>query len=274
MAFLSSSDAVIIDLRLNSGGTGDMVNMLASYFFEQRTLLSTTYRRLNNRTTENWTLPYVPGKRMPDVELFLLTSSATFSAAEALAYPLQVLHRATVVGEITRGGGNPGRYLQVNDLFNLFVPVGTTTVPPGGTTWDKTGIKPDLEVPAEKALDTAHQEALARLAARIKSPSRKKELEWLLEWKRAEVAGAKLRDEDLRIWAGAYGARTVSWRDGDLYQQVDGGPRRRLLPISSSVFLVEGAEWVRLEFSLIAGRRRKLLLEDSSGTRETYEADK
>ena len=274
MAFLSSSDAVILDLRQNSGGTGEMVNMLATYFFEQRTLLSTTYRRVNNRTTENWTLPYVPGRRMADVELFILTSSATFSAAEAMAYPLQVLRRAKIVGEVTRGGGNPGRYLRVDEIFNVFVPVGTTTVPPAGTTWDKVGIKPDLEVPAENALELAHQEALNRLIGQTKSPSRKKELEWLLEWRRSEVAGAKPREESLRAWVGVYGERRIRLLGGDLYQQVDRGPERRLLPISKLIFLVEGAEWVQLKFSIAANGRRELLVQDSSGTRETYSTEK
>ncbi len=273
MAFLSSSDAVILDLRQNSGGTGDMVNLLATYFFEQRTLLSTTYRRVNNRTTENWTLPYVSGRRMPDTELFILTSSATFSAAEAMTYPLQVLRRATIVGEVTRGGGNPGRYLQVNDIFNVFVPVGTTTVPPAGTTWDKTGIKPDLETPAGNALEVAHQEALNRLAAKAKSPSRKKELEWLVEWKRFEVSGADPPEQSLRAWVGVYGERRIRWQGGSLYHRVDRGPERRLLPISTSIFLVENAEWVRLEFSVAGSGKRELRVEDSAGIRQTYNVE-
>ncbi len=277
MAFLSSSDAVILDLRQNSGGTGDMVNLLGTYFFEQRTLLSTTYRRVNNRTTENWTLPYVSGRRLPTVDLFILTSSATFSAAEAMAYPLQVLGRATIVGEVTRGGGNPGRYLRVDDLFDVFVPVGTTTVPPAGTTWDKAGIKPDLEVSAAKALDLAHLEALSRLTGKAKSPSRRKEIEWLLEWKRAEVAGAGQLEESHGAWVGVYGEgsgqRRIRWGfPGALYHRVDQGPERRLLPISPSVFLVEGAEWVRLEFSFAKGSGRQLAAEDSSGTRDIYKA--
>src|SRR5687767_7189424 len=107
MTFLAASDAVIIDLRLNSGGTGNMVNLLLSYFFEEPTLLTTTYRRQSNRTTENWTLGYVPGKRMARTPLYILTSAATFSAAEGFAAPLQAVKRATIVGEITRGGANP-----------------------------------------------------------------------------------------------------------------------------------------------------------------------
>lgn len=110
MRFLSNSDALIIDLRQNSGGSGEMVGFLATYFFDERTTLLRTYRRRENRITDDTTLPWVPGPRMPSIKLFLLVSHDTFSAAEAFAFALQQNGRAVVVGERTRGGANAGRH--------------------------------------------------------------------------------------------------------------------------------------------------------------------
>ena len=47
--------------------------------------------------------------------------------------------------------------------FRLFVPAGRAVSPISGTNWEGTGIKPDIEVPASKALKTAHLAALRKL---------------------------------------------------------------------------------------------------------------
>jgi hypothetical protein len=259
MNFLAASDAVIIDLRLNSGGDGNMVSLLASYFFDQPTLLSTTYRRASGRTTENWTVPFVPGRKMPCVDLFVLTSATTFSAAEGFAYPLQVLKRATVVGEVTRGGANPGRYRTADESFSVFIPVGATAVPPGNTTWDGTGITPDLPTPAPEALGVAHREALTRLARNTTDPVRRKELEWSRTPPAPPTPAAPQ-------WAGTYGDVRISHAGGDLYYQGPGGPQRLMLPIGDATFLIEGLEDRRVRF---IANPRGLVIERSSGETET-----
>jgi hypothetical protein len=260
MAWLANSDAVIIDLRWNSGGAGTMVTLLASYFFAEPTLLTTTYRRASNRTTENWTLPRVAGARMPKVPLFILTSSATFSAAEAFAAPLQALKRATIVGEQTKGGANPGRNRRVDDLFDLFVPVGATRLT-NDTTWEGAGITPDVRVPAREALITAHRAAVARAAAETTDATRRKELGWISELLAGEP---RISAAELQRWAGRYGDREIIFTEGALFSSVDRGPRRRLHPLSASTFLVESAEQVRFRFE-----PSRLVIELSSGREES-----
>lgn len=165
MQFLANADAVIIDLRRNSGGTGDMVHFLATYFFEQRTLLSRTFRRAENRTTEDRTLPYVPGQRLVKTPLFILTSHETFSAAEGFAFSLQQLGRATIVGERTRGGANAGRYRRATEAFSVFIPMAHAMAAESEKSWDRTGIQPDVPASAAEALDAALQKARQRPAA-------------------------------------------------------------------------------------------------------------
>ena len=179
MQFLSASDAVIVDLRENGGGTGDMVLFLATYFFERQTALSNTIRRAQGTSTQDRTLPYVPGPRLADAELFILTSAKTFSAAEAFAFSLQQLKRATIVGEVTRGGANAGRYTDVPPNFRLFVSNAHAVSAATGATWDKVGIQPDVAVPAAEALRAAHREAVKRLIAKAEG-ERKAELEKVL----------------------------------------------------------------------------------------------
>ncbi len=74
MAFLADSDAIVVDLRRNGGGTGAMVQLLASYFFDRSVHLSTATRRRQNHVREDWTLAHFPGRRLHNVDLFVLTS--------------------------------------------------------------------------------------------------------------------------------------------------------------------------------------------------------
>lgn len=160
MAFLANASALIIDLRECGGGHMRMVPILCSYFFGEPTLLSDFYWRPDDETSQSWTLPYVPGRRLPDTPLLLLTSRDTFSAGEDFAYTLQAHKRARVVGEVTRGGAHPGKFHELHDCFKAFIPSGRPINPITGTNWEGTGVIPDVKTPREIALDTAYALAL------------------------------------------------------------------------------------------------------------------
>jgi C-terminal processing protease CtpA/Prc len=108
-------------------------------------------------------LPYIPGKRYVDKELYLLTSQRSFSGAEDFAYSLKNLKRATLIGETTGGGGHTTNGYQINEHFQVMVPDGYPINPITGTNWEGTGVTPDIEVPADLALETAHLTALEKL---------------------------------------------------------------------------------------------------------------
>lgn len=163
MNLLSGCDAIVIDLRKNGGGSPDMVQYLCSYFFDEKLHLNSLYWREGDRTEEFWTLDKVNGRKMPDVPLFVLTSNYTFSGAEEFSYNMQTRKRATLVGETTGGGANPGGGFPVNSSLVVFIPTGKAINPVTGINWEGTGVTPEVQVPAEEALDKAHE--LARVAA-------------------------------------------------------------------------------------------------------------
>lgn len=166
MAFLAHSDALIIDLRENGGGTGDMVRFLASYFFVEPTRLARVFHRDRNpQVSFDSTLMLVPGERMPIIDLFILTSPRTISAAEAFAFPLQQRGRAVVVGEVTAGAGNGGEFVDVGQGFRAFVPDVHVSSPIDGSSWEGRSVRPDIPALAAQALTVAHREALRRLLA-------------------------------------------------------------------------------------------------------------
>jgi tetratricopeptide (TPR) repeat protein len=175
MALLASSDALIIDLRQNGGGSPAMVQYLCSYFFDKKVHLNSLYYRDGDRTEEFWTLEEVGGAKMPEVPLFILTSHYTFSGAEEFSYNMQTRKRAVLVGETTGGGANPGGMVPVNDQLGIFIPGGRAINPVTQTNWEGVGVVPEVKVSKEEALDKALE--LAREAAeKYRQQVREKEL--------------------------------------------------------------------------------------------------
>lgn len=155
MHLLSTSDAIIVDLRKNGGGSPAMVQYLCSYFFDKRVHLNSLYWRQGDRTQEFWTLEEVGGKKLPDVPLFVLTSSRTFSGAEEFSYNMQTRKRATLIGETTGGGANPGGGFRINGDLTVFIPTGAAVNPVTGTNWEGVGVVPEVKTSADEALDKA-----------------------------------------------------------------------------------------------------------------------
>jgi retinol-binding protein 3 len=167
MNFLANSDALIIDLRQNGGGSPAMVALLCSYLFDSRPVhLNDIYNRTEDSTHQWWTLPFVPGKRFVGKDVYVLTSNRTFSAAEEFTYNLKNLKRATVVGETTGGGAHPVTFRPVNEHFGVGVPFARAINPISKTNWEGTGVEPHVAVPAARALKTAHLKAVEKLIAK------------------------------------------------------------------------------------------------------------
>lgn len=163
MKLLSTSDAIIVDLRNNGGGSPRMVQYLCSYFFDKKVHLNSLYFREGDKTEEYWTVD-VKGKKMPDIPLFVLTSDRTFSGAEEFSYNMQTQKRATLVGQVTRGGANPGGLRWINNKLEVFIPTGKAINPITKTNWEGVGVTPDVETTFKEAYVKAYE--LAKIAAK------------------------------------------------------------------------------------------------------------
>jgi C-terminal processing protease CtpA/Prc len=165
MTLVQDTDALIIDLRENRGGSPDGVTFFASYFFKDgETRLSDVIEGPSGEPRQFWTLDYVPGKRYLDRPVYALTSAATFSGGEAFAYDLKALGRATVIGEQTRGGAHPSSMVSLAEHVELRLPTARSVNPHTDANWEGVGVEPDVPVPASEALDAAI--AAARTGAR------------------------------------------------------------------------------------------------------------
>ncbi len=188
MNFVNNTDALIFDLRQNGGGDAAMVALICSYLFGEKPVqLNSLYWRKGDRTEEYWTKASVAGKRYGDKDVYVLTSNKTFSAGEAFSYDLKNLKRATIVGEPTGRGAHPGSVFRINDHFRVFIPTGRAISPITKTNWEGTGVEPDVKVPKELALKTAHALALNKIAEKTPDEQRKKMLRDLAAKTQSEI---------------------------------------------------------------------------------------
>ncbi len=241
MNFLANSDAVIIDLRKNGGGEPSMVQLITSYFFEKPTHLNGFYIRKGNTTQQFWTSAHVTGQRMTGVPVYVLTSQRTFSAAEEFAYDLKHLKRATLVGETTGGGAHPVDAQFLSDVHLLvFIPFGRAVNPITGTNWEGTGVAPDIQVPADKALETAHLDALKKLQSQAQDDERKRRLAWSIQKVEALARPVTLTAEVLKSFAGSYGPRMLIYENGSLWLQWQNSERRiRAVPMTADTLMLD-----------------------------------
>ncbi len=252
MNFLGHSDALIIDLRQNGGGSPSMIQLLCSYLFAEPTHLNDFFIRRDGSTMQFWTHANVAGPRLDDVPVFVLTSGRTFSAAEEFTYNLKNLKRATIVGETTGGGAHPVARASFAGLdIGAMIPFGRAINPITGTNWEGTGVEPDVKVASDLALTTAHLAALDSLAARA-AAGRDDDRARQLAWARARItvlaAPVALDAKTLRAYAGSYGPRKVVLEDGVLMYQRENGPRRRLIPAGGDLFLLDGVDNFQARF--------------------------
>ena len=249
MNFLSNTDAVIIDLRQNGGGSPSMIQLIMSYFFDEPVHLNSFYIRKDNSTKQFWTQAQVQGPRMPDVPIYILTSHFTFSAAEEFTYNFKNLKRATIIGETTGGGAHPTEAHAFPGLpVQISVPFGRAINPISGTNWEGTGVEPDIVVPAEKALFRARKEIIRERIAREEDAMKKRRLEWTLENLEIEENPVHLELETLKEYEGVYGPRTVFLKGGELMYKRGSQPGHKLVPMGNDMFMLEGLPYFRLRF--------------------------
>lgn len=184
-AFLDAhkdAKSLIIDARGHRGGGLEEMDMILGEVFSKPTalLMLDTRTAAEERGNDPASLTIVPTTEdvvrrlhtaLPDstptalrtADIYYLTSKKTASAGEHFALSLKRTHRATVIGETTRGAGHYGDMVAVGSIYAAFIPVGRTFNPDTSEGWETVGVKPDVVTTADAALD----EALRRAGVRI-----------------------------------------------------------------------------------------------------------
>ncbi|HEX8443414.1 MAG TPA: S41 family peptidase [Allosphingosinicella sp.] len=176
------AETLIIDARGHRGGGLAEMDMMFPLLFQKEQVLVKMDTRLavdqrgGNPFEEGGTIrkeqapegvvrrvhlavPAPAAGKLRQARVFLLTSGRTASAAEHLSLSLKRTGRATLIGETTRGAGHYGFGADLGGGYSAFIPVGRTFDPDTGEGWEGVGVKPDVAVPADQALDEALKRA-------------------------------------------------------------------------------------------------------------------
>ncbi|XP_061083587.1 retinol-binding protein 3-like [Conger conger] len=154
-----NTDALILDLRHNVGGSLKSIPGLSAFFLgvNEKILLDKLYNRSSDSTVEMWTPSGLTAETYgPEKRVVVLTSGVTAGAAEEFVHVLKRLGRATVVGRTT-GGGAPatGTFRVAETDLRLSVPT-VRSAGPRGPAWEGAGVTPHVDVtPADAALGRA-----------------------------------------------------------------------------------------------------------------------
>jgi hypothetical protein len=223
-----------------------------------------TYWRSRNETIQRSTLENLPGKRRPDIPVYVLTSRDTGSAAEDFAFLMQQTGRAKVVGDKTAGAGNTNAILALGGGYSLSVSIGRTFNPKTNQGWEGTGVQPDVQSAAGDAIDTAHRLALTALLEKATDAAQRTELSWTRDALDARRKPVVVAPAALQAMAGHYGVRTIVFSEGRLwYQRADGAEPIPLIPISPTEFAM--GEGQRFQFvSSATGMEMRLLNTDGT----------
>jgi C-terminal processing protease CtpA/Prc len=194
MTMVEHSRALVIDLRNNGGGHEDQFVLMMSYFLDRPVKIGESFTRPDSTLAQTWTYAVVPGPRYaPNKPVYVLTSHSTFSAAEALAGALRRFRHARIVGDTTRGGGHTGDFQPVGERFTLFVPSGASV---GPNDVEGQGLRPDVPVPAARALETAHRLALHSITQSIADSSWRQKFERIQHDVDGPGAGVTTAEDD------------------------------------------------------------------------------
>ncbi|MCC3154479.1 S41 family peptidase [Hymenobacter sp. BT770] len=209
LQFLAHTSALIIDLRDNMGGSPEMVSLLESYFFKERTHMNDLVNRSTNDTTVFYADPAKAHHLTLSMPVYILTSHGTFSGAEDFAYAMQKANRALVVGEITGGGAHPTKPVSVGQGFVVSIPFARSLNPVTHTDWEGTGVVPDVKTKASNALYTARKLALEAQRQTAPSEQEKRQLNYLLDELLPLLPGPVLPVSVLQPYTGTYGPLTI-----------------------------------------------------------------
>jgi hypothetical protein len=251
MNFLSGCDALIFDLRECGGGDPYTVQLIESYLFGPKPkLLLTLYDRPKDEHEQIWTLPYVQGKRMPVVQVYILASGRTFSGGEDFTYTMKHHGRATIVGERTGGGGHTVEFYSPGEGFVLVLPTGYPTHPVTGSNWEGAGVEPDIAVAREKALSSAHLHALETVIQNVGDETKSRNLNEVLTRLSAIYEPLHLDAAYLKKLTGSYGSYEVTFTEGQLnLSRKDRQDGWKMIPITEKLFIADDEYNARFEIN-------------------------
>jgi C-terminal processing protease CtpA/Prc len=145
---------VILDMRINGGGSGWLADQMAAYFFNEETVVGNT-ARYSKDTGEFYMDPGDEQRMIPPREALqyngavaVLVGPACASACEFFSYNMTINDRAIIVGQYPSegAGGSVEQFLMPENLFTQ-ITTGRAVDANGDIHLEGKGVVPTVKVP-------------------------------------------------------------------------------------------------------------------------------
>ena len=243
MQFISHTDGLIIDLRNNFGGNGEMLGEILSYFFAIKTYTGKTYNRIENK----WTASYVENKKeitnglKLEMPLYILTSNRTFSAAESFAYTLQSMKKAVIIGNTSRGGSHATRSFSIGNGFVAFIPYLRGENVTTKTDWESIGVVPDIKTEDNNCIFKAQNYFLNQKLLTEKDEKEKRKINWQINFNKSKSSTVILNSTETTKFIGRFQEFEVSISENQLMfrdtNQKNSDPRKAIA-VTNNLFQI------------------------------------
>lgn len=137
---MRDTKGIIIDLRNNSGGQGNLVNTVGGALFSDRVSFGKTKTRFGGG--DFWVIPQ---SKIFSGKIVILTNNGTGSTSEIFAGGMKDLGRAEIIGERTAGAVLPATIEKLPTGANFMYAIADYRTP-SGILLEGRGVEPDVEV--------------------------------------------------------------------------------------------------------------------------------
>ncbi len=140
----ANPDQIILDVRNNPGGFLDVAILIASYWIEDDVIVQ---ERFSDGTIDKYQSRGKP--IFSDIPTVVLINEGSASASEIVAGALSDYGKATLIGMQSFGKGSVQDLIELSDGSSVKITI-AKWLTPNGTTIDKEGLTPDIEVDLTK----------------------------------------------------------------------------------------------------------------------------
>lgn len=260
------TQALIIDMRYNGGGSPDMVLHTQNYFFDKKVGMNHIFSRID--TVMRYTDPSKTEFKL-NMPVYILTARRTFSGAEDFTYGLKYGNRATVIGDTSGGGAHPTDFFNIGMGFVANIPFARSYHEVTKTDWEGKGVRPDVPVNSDYALYKAQTLIYKDLRSKADDDRKKNNIQWALDVAQNKLLMVKQIQTDsvivtkdyLKTLAGEYKPKIqndplvtmgVVLKGNNIYRRVNNNsaPDARLSAVSATRFVYDDDSGRFMDFVL------------------------
>lgn len=254
MQFISNTDALIIDLRDNTGGDETAAIEIESYFYYKKKFTGRKYNKIKNK----WDNIFVQNKKSItnglylNMPIYILTSERTKSEAEALAYNLQIFKKATVIGDTTRGEANQVEKYCLGNGFIGIISYSRSENAITKTDWKYRGVIPEIFYDEENRLLETQNLIINKKLISEENERQQRILKYLSDDIKLKISPINIDTIQMQKYAGFYSEFEVAYENEallikDVYQR--NSVFKKMTFIKPNIFDVEH----EFHFSIFVG---------------------